>query len=102
MNGNTVNAENVNEDELYIVTAQLSEDSASKYYFAESGTDSVLTFFMYYNVADTATNSTFEDIFPLWALLIIALSLVGGAIVWSKVASNVRENSKDKKNNTQN
>jgi hypothetical protein len=96
-NGNTVDVENVVEGEAYTVTAMLTDRSATNYYFADSGTDSVVTRFMYYAVEDELVNEVIEEILPFWSFFIIVLALVGGAVVWSKSCTNVRENREDKR-----
>jgi hypothetical protein len=102
-NGNAVNAEHIVEGERYSITAILSDSSSANYYFAESRSDRVVTFFTYrINQKTVSEDSNFEDIFPFWSLLIIVVALVGGGVVWSKVASNIRENSEEKKNSKNN
>jgi hypothetical protein len=97
-NGVEVEAEDIAEGKEYVVTAILSDVSAENYYFAETGTDRVLAYFIYYSEEDLIVNNTLEEELPVWSLLIIILSLIGGGIAWAKTASNIRENAKDRKN----
>jgi hypothetical protein len=95
--GAIVQASEIVDNGKYSVTATLSTVSAKNYYFADTGTDSVSIFFVYSKKATTLANKGLADIFPIWALLIIFLAVVGFILAIAKTFSNIHENVKEVK-----